>query len=106
MPSPRAQSEASLNVDPNEFVEVASGAETAAPVTEISEGVRASVEEAFAEQDAEAKAEAASAETPVVVAPPAQEAAAPEPAAEEPSADAADDAPQVTISTDEEDKKE
>jgi small subunit ribosomal protein S2 len=51
------QSQASLKVDPNEFVEVDADANLgAAPVTEISEGVRASVEEAFAEQDEQAAA--------------------------------------------------
>jgi small subunit ribosomal protein S2 len=51
------QSQASLNVDPDEFVEVKDADNAgAAPVTEISEGVRASVEEAFAEQDEQAAA--------------------------------------------------
>ncbi len=60
------KSQASLKVDPDEFVEVeAGGAASAAPVTEISEGVRASVEEAFAEQDEQA-AEAAAAAEPAV----------------------------------------
>jgi small subunit ribosomal protein S2 len=45
------QSEASIKVDPDEFVEVAE--KENAPVAEISPGVRASVEEAFAEQDQE-----------------------------------------------------
>ena len=46
------QSQASLKVDPDEFVEVDENEGAAnAPVTEISEGVRASVEEAFAAED-------------------------------------------------------
>ena len=51
------QSEASVQVNPDEFVEVGeSAAAAAAPVTEISEGVRASVEEALAEQGEQAEA--------------------------------------------------
>ncbi len=46
------QNQASLKVDPDEFVEVdENDAAANAPVTEISEGVRASVEEAFAAED-------------------------------------------------------
>ena len=45
------QSEASIKVDPEEFVEVADSAN--APVVEFSAGVRASVEEASAEQEQE-----------------------------------------------------
>ncbi len=64
------QSQASLRVDPDEFVEVdADAAASAAPVAEISEGVRASVEEAFAEQEQAEQAEQeqteAAAEAPV-----------------------------------------
>ena len=61
------QSQASLRVDPDEFVEVdADAAASAAPVAEISEGVRASVEEAFAEQEqAEQEQTEAAAEAPV-----------------------------------------
>lgn len=56
------QNQASMNVDPEEFVEVDGGGDVAnAPVAEISAGVRASVEEAFAEEDAEAEAAAAAA---------------------------------------------
>jgi small subunit ribosomal protein S2 len=56
------QSQASIRVDPEEFVEVdAAGAAVSAPVAEISEGVRASVDQAFAEEDAEAAAAAAAA---------------------------------------------
>ncbi|NKB97512.1 MAG: 30S ribosomal protein S2 [Pseudomonadales bacterium] len=66
----KGQSEASLNVAANEFVEVsADGTDTAAPVTEISEGVLASVDQAFAEQDsqsAEAAAPAALTPAPAV----------------------------------------
>ena len=47
------QSQASLQVSEDEFVEVSQDdAEAAAPVTEISEGVLASVDQAFAEEDA------------------------------------------------------
>ena len=68
------KSQASLKVDPDEFVEVeAGGAGSAAPVTEISEGVRASVEEAFAEQDEQAAEAAAAAEPAVTDAAPAAE---------------------------------
>lgn len=74
------QSQASIKVDPNEFVEVdADGGAVAAPVAEISEGVRASVEEAFAEEDAEAQAAADAAAA-------ALEPAVPTPAAKEPAA--------------------
>ena len=61
------QSQASLRVDPDEFIEVdADAAASAAPVAEISEGVRASVEEAFAEQEqAEQEQTEAAAEAPV-----------------------------------------
>ena len=46
------QNQASLKVDPDEFVEVSDdAASAAAPVANISAGVSASVEEAFAEQD-------------------------------------------------------
>ena len=49
----QGQSEASLQVSEDEFVEVSTDeGEAAAPVTEISEGVLASVDQAFAEQDA------------------------------------------------------
>lgn len=76
------QSQASLRVDPDEFVEVdADAAASAAPVAEISEGVRASVEEAFAEQEQAEQAEQeqteAAAEAPAEPEQPA------EPAAEE-----------------------
>lgn len=55
----QGQSDASLSVSEDDFVEVTEeGADVAAPVTEISEGVLASVDEAFAAQDA-AEAEAA-----------------------------------------------
>lgn len=75
------QSQASIQVDPEEFVEVDSSNEVAnAPVAEISEGVRASVEEAFAEEDAEAEAAAAAA------------AAALEPAAEPATSEGGEDA--------------
>ena len=48
----QGQSEASLNVSEDEFVEVsADDAQVVAPVTEISEGVLASVDQAFAEQE-------------------------------------------------------
>lgn len=79
----QGQSEASLQVAEDEFVEVAADAEeAAAPVTEISEGVLASVDQAFAEQDAEA-------------AEPAAEEAAPEPTPEttDEASSAADEAP-------------
>jgi len=80
------QSEASIKVDPEEFVEVAE--KENAPVTEISPGVRASVEEAFAEQDQEqAAANAAATETPAVPA-----AAPKENATSDDKAAAADDA--------------
>ncbi len=80
------QSEASIKVDPEEFVEVAE--KENAPVTEISPGVRASVEEAFAEQDQEqAAANAAATETPAVLA-----AAPKENATSDDKAAAADDA--------------
>ncbi|NOX49971.1 MAG: 30S ribosomal protein S2, partial [Gammaproteobacteria bacterium] len=49
------QNQASINVSPDEFVEVD---EANAPVTEISEGVQASVDEAFAKQDKAAALEA------------------------------------------------
>lgn len=69
------QSQASMNVDPEEFVEVEADASAeTAPVAKISAGVSASVEEAFAEQDSE------------------QDAAAAEPAAE--PAAAAEDTPE------------
>ena len=76
------QSQASMNVDPNEFVEV-SADQGNAPVAEISAGVLASVEEAFAEQDSEeAAAAAAAAERAAAAAPapaaPAAPAATPE----------------------------
>ncbi len=48
------QSQASLNVDPEEFVEVDESQETAAPHAEISAKVQASVDQAFAEQDEQA----------------------------------------------------
>jgi len=49
------QSQASLQVDPDEFVEVDDGSGAgAAPVAEISEGVRATVDQAFAEEEAAA----------------------------------------------------
>ncbi|MEM9622670.1 MAG: 30S ribosomal protein S2, partial [Pseudomonadota bacterium] len=48
------QSQASLQVDPEEFVEVDEAASGAAPVAEISEGVRATVDQAFAEEEAAA----------------------------------------------------
>ncbi len=80
------QSEASIKVDPEEFVEVAE--KENAPVAEISPGVRASVEEAFAEQDQEqAAANAAATETPAVPA-----AAPKENATSDDKAAAADDA--------------
>ncbi len=77
------QSKASLVVSPDEFVEVnEASAEESAPVTEISAGIQASVDEAFAEEDQaaadEADAAAASAE------------AAPETPAEPPAEDAGD----------------
>lgn len=65
------QNQASLKVDPNEFVEV-TGDAAAAPVANISAGVSASVEEAFAEQD-EAAAPAAPAPVAPVPAAPAEE---------------------------------
>ncbi len=78
------QSQASINVDPEEFVEVDNANQVAsAPVAEISEGVRASVEEAFAEEDAEAAAAAAAAAAAI-------DTAAEEPAADAPPADAAE----------------
>ncbi len=56
------QSEASLQVTEDDFVEVEESKEVAeAPVTEISEGVLASVDQALAEEEAEAAAEAAAA---------------------------------------------
>jgi len=55
----QGQSEASLNVSEDEFVEVsADDAQTMAPVTEISEGVLASVDQAFAEQEEQTSPEA------------------------------------------------
>ncbi len=77
------QSKASLVVSPDEFVEVnEASAEESAPVTEISAGIQASVDEAFAEEDQaaadEADAAAAGAE------------AAPETPAEPPAEDAGD----------------
>ena len=76
----QGQSEASLQVSEDEFVEVAADAdEAAAPVTEISEGVLASVDQAFAEQDAEAEANAEA---------PESETEAPEAADEAPAANA------------------
>ena len=55
----QGQSEASLNVSEDEFVEVsADDAQTMAPVTEISEGVLASVDQAFAEQEEQTPPEA------------------------------------------------
>ncbi len=52
----QGQSQASLQVDPEEFVEVdESGQDAAAPVAEISEGVRATVDQAFAEEEAQAR---------------------------------------------------
>jgi len=81
------KNQASINVDPNEFVEVdADGAKSAAPVTEISAGVRASVEEAFAEQDSEA---AAPAETAPIAPTPVAPAVAPVPVVEPAASDAA-----------------
>ncbi len=54
------QSQASLVVDPDEFVEVEENAsEESAPVTEISAGIQASVDEAFAEEEQAAGDEAA-----------------------------------------------
>ena len=73
----QGQSEASLQVSEDEFVEVAADAdEAAAPVTEISEGVLASVDQAFAEQDAEAAAEAGAEATSEAAAEEAPDAAA------------------------------
>ena len=51
------KSQATLKVDPDEFVEVDS--EAAAPVAEISDGVRASVDQAFAAEEAAAEEAAA-----------------------------------------------
>ena len=52
-------SQASVQMDPEEFVEVDENqAAAAAPHAEISEGVRASVDQAFAEQEASEAAEA------------------------------------------------
>jgi len=86
------QSQASLNVDPNEFVEVeASQQNVARPVAEISEGVRASLEEELAEQASEAAAQAEAAAEPVE---PAIEVAQPEPEpAQEPAAAASEEKP-------------
>ncbi len=54
------QSQASLQVDPEEFVEVdENAAGAAAPVAEISEGVRATVDQAFAAEEAAEPAAAA-----------------------------------------------
>jgi len=81
------QSQASINIDPEEFVEVDSGSEvSSAPVAEISEGVRASVEEAFAEEDAEAEAAAAAAAAALASADDADSAAEDSAAAAEPGA--------------------
>ena len=84
------QSQASLVVDPDEFVEVEENAsEDSAPVAEISAGIQASVDEAFAEEDQ--AAEASAGDEP---APSADEAeAASAPAAEEEKKD--DEAPQA-----------
>jgi small subunit ribosomal protein S2 len=93
------QSQASIQVDPEEFVEVEAGGEIAnAPVAEISEGVRASVDQAFAEEDAEAEAAAAAAaaalEEPAgdESANPAEASAEPGEAAQQDDAGATDDA--------------
>ena len=49
-----------MQMDPEEFVEVDDGGEAAAaPQAEISEGVMASVDQAFAEEDAAASESAA-----------------------------------------------
>ena len=54
------QSQSSVQMDPEEFVEVDDGGEAAAaPQAEISEGVMASVDQAFAEEDAAASESAA-----------------------------------------------
>lgn len=82
----QGQSDASMNVSEDDFVEVPDeGAEVAAPVTEISEGVLASVDEAFAAQDA-AEAEAAAVTSTPAEASPTGEGDAEPPA----SSDAAD----------------
>ena len=82
----QGQSDASMNVSEDDFVEVPEeGAEVAAPVTEISEGVLASVDEAFAAQDA-AEAEAAAVTSTPAEAEPTGEGDAEPPA----SSDAAD----------------
>lgn len=62
----QGQSQASANVDLEEFVEVEGAGTEAAPVTEISEGVAASVEQALAAEEAaqEAAQEAEQAEPP------------------------------------------
>lgn len=66
----QGQNDASMSVSQDDFVEVAEdGAEAAAPVTEISEGVLASVDQAFAAQDA---AEAVAAEAVAADAVPAE----------------------------------
>jgi len=75
------QSQTSANVDPNEFVEVGADSEVAAPVAEISEGVRATVDQAFAEQDQQEEAAAAASEEQAAPAATAPAATAPAPAA-------------------------
>ena len=85
------QSQASIHVDPEEFVEVdAGGAAANAPVAEISEGVRASVDQAFAEEDAEAAAAAAAAAA-ALEEPAGEETATPAAASAEPGQDAQQD---------------
>ncbi len=83
------QSQASLVVSPDEFVEVdEASAEESAPVTEISAGIQASVDEAFAEEDQAAAGEAEAAEASAEAA-----AEAPAEAAAEAPAEDAGEAP-------------
>ena len=101
----KGQSEASINVSADEFVEVdESSTVAAAPVTEISEGVLASVDQALAEQEAEESA-AAAAESAAAEESAAEESAAAEKSEAEESSAEASDAAEDAGDTDEEKKE-
>jgi small subunit ribosomal protein S2 len=90
------QSQASLNVDPDEFVETdAAQQQVAPPVAEISEGVRASLEEELAEQATEAAAAKAQAAEQALAAEQAQETKQTEPERAADAEAAAPAAPEV-----------
>jgi small subunit ribosomal protein S2 len=90
---------ASVVVDPDEFVEVDESKAAQEPHAEISEGVQASVEQAFAEEEAAAEAQAAAADAPA-------QKVSETPAAETPSAETTDEAPSADAAPSDEETKE